>query len=664
MAKIGYNVKYGFNNDFVELLADLKEKYGERVFEIQGIGDRDLDITSFPKKYYTKSSNVASVSIDDNANVNEKTMVQYRHEKYKALDKMNSIYMLYKWIKKLFSKKDACKAIEAIISGKIFVNDLTGIEFPYCYAFDLLELALDGLTCYSPKKIKNPKRSTSFIELVIQATAYISNQIMGAVSYPSLFPILDWYYRQDFGEDYTKDLKNSEAWNNPLHGIKQQFQSLIYSFNFNAFRAGGQTAFTNLSVLDRGFLKQLFSDYCLPDGTVANIESTYALSKAFFEYFSEIQATEGVFTFPVMTLATSLDENNNYIDPEFIDWMADKNWEKSVGNIFQSAPTRFSSCCRLVNDYTAFDNFVQNSFGVSGLSIGSLRVCGINMARLGISEKENENELPELLDTVHKVLYAHRQLIKERISLGVMPLYTKGWININKQFSTIGMLGCNEYLENKGMDILTEEGQQELLKKFTLISNTSKQWTADEAKEHNVYNIEVIPGESQAVKLADIDKELGFNPNGYKLYSNQYVPLIKEASVYDRCKVQGIYDRLSSGGSILHITHKEKDPLTKEQYKKLILMTKDLGVSYFAINYAYSICENNHLHIGDINKCPVCGSEKISKYMRVAGFITPVNSWNPVRKNYEYKRRVSYGKDCFDEENIKKVNSEVNSENN
>ena len=646
----GLYIKHNFNNDFVDLFIRLKEKYGDKVLSIHGIGVKDLDMTTFPKRFYGKSSNVAMVSVDDNANVNEKTMTQYRHEKYKAMDKINSIYMMYKWVKKTFSKKDAEKCVEAVISGDIFVNDLTGFEMPYCYGFDLFKLADEGMTCYSAKHIGAPKHGHTFLQLVIQLTAYISNQIMGAIAYPSLFPILDWYYRKDYGENYADDLMNTENWNNPLYGIKQQFQSLIYSLNFSAFRAGGQTAFTNLSVLDRGFLKHLFEGYVMPDCTGVNIESTYKLSKAFFEYLTDIQSRENVFTFPVMTLAISLDQDNNYMDPEFVDWVAEASYGKSVGNIFQSLPDKFCSCCRLKNDFGAF---ASNSLGLGGLSIGSLRVSGLNMPRLALREKDNPNALVDSLDLIHKILYSHRQLIKDRIEHGVMPLYTTGWIDINKQFSTIGLIGCNEYVENCGLDILTEEGQNKLLQAYEQINDTASNWTKAEAKEHNVYNIEAIPGESLAVRLADIDRLLGFNIKDYKLYSNQYVPLIKghngkdKASVYDRCKIQGIYDKLTSGGSILHITHKEKEPLTKEQYKKLIVLAKDLGTSYFAINYAYSICENHHNLIGDHDECPICHSTKMSKYMRVVGFIVPVNSWNKVRKDYEYSRRVSYSKEEF-----------------
>ena len=245
MERKGFIVKHNFNNDFVELWESLKEKYGEEVFEIHGVGNKNLDMTKFPKHFYGKSGSVASVSIDDNANVNEKTLTQYRHERFKSIEKLNSIYVLYKWVKKIFSKKDASIAIENIISGKLFVNDLTNIEFPYCYAFDLRELVENGLSFYKAKDIKKPQRSDSFIQLVVQTTGYASNQIMGAVSYPSLFPILDWFYRKELGENYIEIIKNKDS--KEYRDIKEQFQTLIFSLNFNSFRAGGQTPFTNLS---------------------------------------------------------------------------------------------------------------------------------------------------------------------------------------------------------------------------------------------------------------------------------------------------------------------------------------------------------------------------------------------------------------------------------
>ena len=636
-------VKYGFNNDFVELLTDLKEKYGDKIFDIHGIGSKNLDITQFPKNFYNKSTKaVASVSIDDNANVSSKDISQYTYERFKPQQKLNSIYLIYKWVKKFFSAKDARIAIERIISGDIFLNDLTDVEKPYCFAIDLNNLLADGMNFYDGRNIKigAPTRSDSFIAQVIQTTAFISNQIMGAIAYPSFFPILDKFYRAEYGEDYMQRYESDEAMK---YKITNQFQNLIFSFNF-PFR-GNQSSFTNLSVLDKGFASKLFDGFVFADdGTEPNIDSFVELSKKFFEYFVEINNKEGVFTFPVMTLAVSLDDNNNYEDEEMIDWISKVNHEKSIGNIFQSKPNSFCSCCRLkneldvVNEINSFGKI--NSFGASsGLSVGSHRVCGINLPRLAITEKTNPHQLDDIMDSIHKILYAHRMLIKERIDLGVLPLYNTGWMQLDRQYSTVGLIGGYEYVKNKGLSILTQEGTDALMK---VMKSVESKILGYQKEEHGcIYNIESIPGESQAVKLCDIDKILGYCDSKVKLYSNQYVSLMDECSIYDRMKTQGIFDSVTSGGAIMHCTYKDSTPLTQEQYRKIIEMAKDLHNEYFAINYAYVKCANGHRSIGEKEICDVCGAPIVARFQRVVGFITCVESWNNVRREYEYKRRTS-----------------------
>ncbi len=163
---------------------------------------------------------------------------------------------------------------------------------PYCFAFDLRNLLMDGMSFFEGNmKINPPKRSESFIALLIQSTAYISNQIAGAASYPDFFVVLDWFYRKEFGENYMENSNKEE-----MVRIKNQFQNLIYSLNF-PFR-GGQSAFTNLSVMDKGFMDSLFEGYVFPDFSTPDIESSISLSKMFFEYLTEIHSEEGIFYFP------------------------------------------------------------------------------------------------------------------------------------------------------------------------------------------------------------------------------------------------------------------------------------------------------------------------------------------------------------------------------
>jgi len=159
--------------------------------------------------------------------------------------------------------------------------------------------------------------------------------------------------------------------------------------------------------------------------------------------------------------------------------------------------------------------------------------------------------------------------------------------------------------------------------------------------ENITFNIEQIPGESMAVRLSQIDKVLGYN-NDFELYSNQYIPLIERASIYDRLEIQGELDSLTSGGAILHINVEDEKPLNKEQFKRIINYARELKTVYFAINYAYSECENGDYTIGKHEQCPICQSKIVQQYTRVVGFITPVSSWNSTRRSFEYENRKFY----------------------
>jgi len=647
MDRKGYNISLSYENEFVNLLESLKVKYPEEVFSIIGIANQNLDINHFSKSFFRKSaSNVANVSADPNSNVAGMHIDQWTHEFGKGLQKLNSIYLAWDSIKKNFSLEDADEVIESVINGSIFINDLHQFDRPYCFAFDLAPLCMDGMKFFSRLDIKPPKRADSFIDLVIQSTAYLSNQIAGATSFPTLFVNLDWFLRRDLGEYYSLEINKSEAIS---HKIRNLFQKLIYSWGW-PFR-GSQSPFTNVSVLDKGFLQSLFGEedgvqkYVNPDGTSPNLESIYVLQKSFYEYYDQIYATEQIFTFPVVTLAASLDSDGNYIDPEFIEWVSKVYPNKCVANIYIGEPNSFSSCCRMKNEFGKIQNKeYQNSFGVGGISIGSTRVAGVNLPRIAFLMKKNNTMdfrpfLRDSLDKCHKVLFSHRELLKDRIKRGNFPLYDAGWMSLDKQYNTLGFIGAYEFLDILGLDILEDEGSDFLIEVLRTMESHTRQW---EQSDNISYNIEQIPGESMAVRLSQLDKILKYNTNyEVDIYSNQYIPLTKNASIYDRFRVQGKFDNLTSGGSILHLNVHDGSNLSSSQVYKLIETARRSRTVYWAINRVFVKCENGHFDISNNGSCPKCGSKIEHQYTRVVGFIVPLESWHIARQE-EFHNRVFY----------------------
>ncbi|MEI2422385.1 anaerobic ribonucleoside-triphosphate reductase, partial [Arthrospira platensis SPKY2] len=486
--------------EFIEIYNKCLNIYGPNVLKENGVDPKSLNILSFMDRFFENQEDISEITVDSNSNTIYSSITNFKNEAPKSLHKLFSLYRLHKKIKELYSLKDANNCIESILNGNLFFNDLSKGIYPYCYAFDIGKLITKGMDFYKGNGsifIKPPKRSSTFLQQLIQTTSFASNQISGAVSYPSLFVILDYFYRLQFGEDYINELRDKS--NKKLtYFIHNEFQSIIFSFN-TPCRDGGESSFVNLSIMDTGFLENLFKDYVIKieDDIIykPNIYNVLELSKEFFEYFSEINSKESLFTFPVITLAISIDENGNYIDPDFVDWVSIHNSKKALGNIFQAPPYKYSTCCRLISDYSQLE--YVNSFGVGGLEIGSTRVCGLNLPRIALQENQ-DLYLNERLKEVRYILTAHRNIVDELIHKGNLPLYTYDWINVNKQYSTVGFIGAYEFVINSGFDLFSEQGKNSLLNLLQSIGNTISSWN----KESNFrFNIEQIPGESMAIRM-------------------------------------------------------------------------------------------------------------------------------------------------------------------
>ena len=631
-------IKHSFDRDFVILIRNLYADLGPDIFAIQGIAEEHLDIVKYRESFFNSAVTTADITVDPNANNPDKSVFQFNKSSSKPLARLDSISLLYSYIKKMFGKKEADECISALVDGRVFMNDLHNVNTGYCYSFDLTKLVTDGLDFFGGQfEIKKPKRIETFINLVIQATAYISNQITGAIAYPNFFLYMDYFLRKDkdFGPNYQEKIKTDPILADRL---KEYIENVIFSFNY-PFREA-EPSFTNLSILDRGFIDSLFKGTVFPDGSQLTEDikdSIIELSKTFFDRFTYINANLGIFTFPVTTLAHSLDESGEFLDKDMIEWASTHNNVKGLANVLIDSPSSFSSCCRLRND---FSKLYQNSFGVGGVSIGSLRCAGINFNRI-----DSEADLITNAEIVHKLLLAQRAIVVDRIKTGNLPLYSKGWIFIEKQFSTVGFIGAYEHLLREGIDIkeAPEEGAQAITKALGIIEKETEKWVKRDAElgYRTMYNIEQIPGESMAIRLAKIDAILD-KQNNFEMYANQYVPLTENVDMYTRLLIQGIVDQKTSGGAIAHINIKDNYPLTPELYRAKMEIARKLKVKYFAINYAFSKCANNHYFVTNAETCPVCNAEIVETFTRVVGYLTSTKHWHKTRREYEFPRRVFY----------------------
>jgi ribonucleoside-triphosphate reductase len=368
------------------------------------------------------------------------------------------------------------------------------------------------------------------------------------------------------------------------------------------------------------------------------IDYIMELQKIFLQFFDKGDpAKNGIpYRFPIVTLNLSKKTSGAIENDEFLNYVT--KLDISRYNIYVSEGNKVSSCCRLLSDLDMVNLAGQvNSFGGgSSISLGSHRVVTINLNRIALEADTKEkffSILDKRIEDTAKILAAHKKLLTSTIDKGLQMFMKMGWIDIKKMFSTFGILGGYEAgltLKNKGIE------SEDMLKDMLIFFNDK---VAEYSKKYSLIgNIEAIPGESMAIRLCNVDKLIYKDKVSYELYSNQFIPLWENASIWERMEEDGKYNKLLTGGSIVHITIGEK--VTATQARKIIRYAIVSGCDHFALNTVYSECIEGHVNLGKFTVCPKCSKGIKEYYTRVVGFFTPVSSWNPIRRNWEFDKRT------------------------
>ena len=115
-------------------------------------------------------------------------------------------------------------------------------------------------------------------------------------------------------------------------------------------------------------------------------------------------------------------------------------------------------------------------------------------------------------------------------------------------------------------------------------------------------------------------------------------------SVLDKFRLHGrAFTSKLDGGVGLHCNL--EDHLSKEQYLKLIDFAIAEGTSYFTFNVPNCQCDKcKHIEKHHFDVCPKCGSEEVTDWTRVIGFLRPTKKFDYYRQ-IEAAQRMYSGKD-------------------
>lgn len=624
------------NKNFTTKFNQLSNEYGTEMARLNGFADEQLSWTDFLDNFVSKQT-VADATIDSNANIGTKDICSLEAEMGKPHNKLLAFNKIYHELNEKYGFKTANEWLQNEWDGHFYLHDAASTTYkPYCYAYDLERLVTEGLYFIDTFNNQPPKHLVTYTDFVGEFVSWASNRTSGACGLPS-FLIYSFYF-------WKKDVDNNYYVLDPETYRDQEFQRIIYKLNQPYLRVN-QSAFTNFSIFDRSYLESIFGGKEFPDGTfiIDYIDDILEYQKAFMNVCSKIRS-ENMMTFPVLTFSLLRDGDGKFVDEEFAKWCCKHNMKWADSNFFISDDiASLSNCCRLLSDVKELGYF--NSIGGTSLEVGSIKVNTINLARLAYENKKADylEALEEKVYLCLQVLDIIRDIIRRNVEKGLLPNYTHELINMESQYSTIGVIGVYETLQKYrmvkkddfGYTFYSDSGINFAKSIFDSINKAKEKFIEDNDIKYSI-NIEQIPGERAASILMEKDKFF-YPKEKYELplYGNQWIPLGIKTSIDEKIKLSAILDKACNGGSIAHINIDA--PFNNfDTAWKMLNKVADAGVVYFAFCTRISACKNNHGFYGDV--CPICGNEKVTTYQRVVGFLTPEKTYSKERKE-EFKMR-------------------------
>ena len=544
----------------------------------------------------------------------------------------------------MYGKELADKYIDLLTHHFIYKNDETSLA-NYCASITMYPWLIGGTTSIGGNSTA-PTNLKSFCGGFVNMVFMVSSMLSGACATPEFLMYLNYFVGLEYGKDYWKksdkvvDLSVKQRTIDKI--ITDCFEQIVYSINQPTGARNYQAVFWNIAYYDKPYFESLFGEFYFPDGSKPDWDGLSWLQKRFMKWFNK-ERTKTVLTFPVETMAL-LSDGKDVIDEEWGDFTAEMYSEgHSFFTYMSDNADSLSSCCRLRNEIQ--DNGFSYTLGAGGVSTGSKSVLTINLNRCiqyAVNNKLDYKEyLAKIVDLVHKVQMAYNENLKEFQKHGMLPLFDAGYINMGRQYLTIGVNGLVEAAEFLGLKITDNP---EYLKFVQGVLGIVEEYNKKYRTKDVMFNCEMIPAENVGVKHAKWDREDGYFVPRDCYNSYFYVVEDDSLNIIDKFKMHGApYIEHLTGGSALHMNLDEH--LSKAQYRQLLRVAAKEGCNYFTFNIPNTICNDcGHIDKRFLKECPHCHSKNVDYMTRIIGYLKRVSNFSAPRQA-EAQRRYYAGKE-------------------
>lgn len=610
------------------------------LYRQQHTEDREtLEKMRFLSDYMDAANAATGSKYDANANVENKNIATLIGE----LPKSNFIRLnrrlLTDRIKQMYGKGLSDRYLDLLTHHFIYKNDETSLA-NYCASITMYPWLLGGTMSIGGNSTA-PTNLKSYCGGFINMVFMVSSMLSGACATPEFLMYLNYFIQKDYGKDYWKepdrvvDLSLRQKTMDKV--ITDCFEQIVYSLNQPTGARNYQSVFWNIAYYDEPYFRSIFGEFRFPDGSEPDWDGLKWLQKRFMKWFNQ-ERTKTVLTFPVETMALLYDKDGQFVDREMADFTAEMYAEgHSFFTYISDNADSLSSCCRLRNEIT--DNGFSYTLGAGGVSTGSKSVLTINLNRCiqyAVNNGKDYREfLTDIIDLCHKVQLAYNENLKDLQAHGMLPLFDAGYINIARQYLTIGVNGLVEAAEFMGIAITDNPQYREFVQTVLgLVEKKNKEYRTKEV----MFNCEMIPAENVGVKHAKWDREDGyFVPRDCY---NSYFYIVEDTSltVLDKFRLHGApYIEHLTGGSALHCNLEEH--LTQQQYRQLLDVAAKEGCNYFTFNIPNTICNDcGHIDKRYLKECPHCHSKNVDYLTRVIGYLRRVSNFSKPRQEEAGRR--------------------------
>ncbi len=543
------------------------------------------------------------------------------------------------WLDKVYSKEEGY----AHRNGDIHIHDLDCLT-GYCAGWSLRVLLNEGFNGVRGRvESKPPSHFREALGQMANFLGILQSEWAGAQAFSSFDTYLAPYV---FKDDLLYD------------DVLKAVRSFVYNLNVPA--RWGQSPFTNITldwVVPEDLKAQIptkndchiFEKNNSTDlltraksrgvSEVTNLRYEHfqkemnLINKAYYTVMTEGDANGQPFTFPIPTVNITeefdwdgeninlLFENTAKIGSSYFQnfigsqYVLDENGNQIENeNAYKPNAVR-SMCCRLQLDLRELLKRGNGLFGSAEMT-GSIGVVTINMARLGYLFKGNKAALFQQLDKLllisKSTLEKKRTFIQGMYDRGLYP-YTKRYLqHFRNHFSTIGVNGMNEMIQNfthNEDDITSETGIKLASEILEHIRDRMKQYQEETG---NLYNLEATPAEGTTYRFAKEDKkrfddiiQAGAEKNIYYTNSSQ-IPVDFTQDPFEALMLQDQLQCKYTGGTVLHLYMSERissPEACKNFVKKVITNFK---LPYITVTPVFSVCPVHGYLNGEHEYCPKC----------------------------------------------------------